>query len=141
MCYYGHNSNEVSTKKPIACALVPDTPRRPCRTITYDNGSEPSDRSSRVNIRSVVLSENVVIEVTLPTAARDELRLELTSINVGYRGFGKEVLKGSGLCNIDVACPEGDPWRDEIASVAVISRGGTRICSGFLVNNSAQDQR
>ncbi len=90
----------------------------------------------------VLRSDELVIEVTLPEAVRDELRLELGSINVGYRGFGAGKTGGvdSGPCNVDVVCPQGDAWRDEIPAVAVISIGGGLNCSGFMVNNTAQDQ-
>ncbi|UCF33085.1 MAG: hypothetical protein JSV78_12205 [Phycisphaerales bacterium] len=88
----------------------------------------------------VVLSDDVVVEATVPVGREGELELELTSINAGYRFFGETFGERSGWCNIDVICPEGDPWRDEIASVGVISTGGSTFCSGFMVNNTAQDQ-
>jgi len=82
--------------------------------------------------------------VTIPATKVDGMDLELGSINVGYRGFG-EVMASldddlrSGSCNVDVICPEGDDWRAEIASVGVISTGGSTFCTGFMVNNTAQD--
>ncbi len=88
----------------------------------------------------VVLADDIVVELTVPAKARHAVELELTSVNVGYRGFG-ELLEGrSGWCNNDVVCPEGDPWRDEIQSVGVISTGGSLFCTGFMVNNTAEDQ-
>ena len=89
---------------------------------------------------AVVLSDEIIVEVTIPTAARDELRLELTSVNVGYRGFDKFVGEKSGTCNIDVVCSEGDDWSNEIDSAGVFSTGGALLCSGFMINNTAQDQ-
>jgi hypothetical protein len=87
----------------------------------------------------VVPASEVVLEVTLPTAERAALVLKLESINVGYRGFGETLL--AGACNVDVVCPQGDPWRAEIASVGVISTGGSLFCTGFMVNNTANDRR
>ena len=55
--------------------------------------------------------------------------------------FDQPVVPLSGACNNDVVCPEGDPWRDEIPSVAAISTGGSLFCTGFMVNNTAQDQK
>jgi subtilisin-like proprotein convertase family protein len=92
----------------------------------------------------VVLADDIVVEVTIPATKVDGMDLELGSINVGYRGFG-EVMASldddlrSGSCNVDVICPEGDDWRAEIASVGVISTGGSTFCTGFMVNNTAQD--
>ncbi|HEY2942703.1 MAG TPA: FG-GAP-like repeat-containing protein [Vicinamibacteria bacterium] len=88
----------------------------------------------------IVRGDEVVVEVTLPAEERDSLRLELGFVNHDYRGFGRPLEK-SGACNVDVICPQGDPWRDEIRSVAVISTGGSRFCTGFLVNNTALDAK
>lgn len=85
----------------------------------------------------ILPGEALVIEVQLPAAARDELALVLTSVNHGYREFGQ--MPTSGACNVDVICPQGDLWRSEIRSVAVISTGGSTFCTGFMVNNVAQD--
>lgn len=86
----------------------------------------------------VVLDDDIVVEMTLPAGA-DDHELELTSINVGYRFFGEPAADKSGACNVDVVCPEGDDWRDEIQSVAAYSTGGSIICTGFMVNNTAED--
>jgi hypothetical protein len=88
----------------------------------------------------VVLADDVLIEVTVPRDQAEWLVLELTSINVGYRFFGETQSNRSGWCNIDVICPEGDGWRDEIPSVGVISTGGSTFCTGFMVNNTAEDE-
>ncbi len=91
----------------------------------------------------IVRSDEILVEVTLPDAnAVDTLELELTSINYGYRGFstgGAGSSARSGSCNIDVICPEGDLWRNEIPAIGVISTGGGTFCTGFMVNNTAQD--
>ncbi len=88
----------------------------------------------------VILGNEAIIEVSLPAGSKDELGLELTSINVGYRFFGEEEDLRSGSCNIDVVCPQGDSWRDEIPAVGVYTVSGVWTCSGSLVNNTAQDQ-
>lgn len=84
----------------------------------------------------IVLSDDVTIEVVLPAAQRADLRLNLTAVNHGYTEFGRIQ---SGACNVDVICAQGDPWRPEIRSVAVIGLGGSTFCTGFLVNNTAND--
>ncbi|MCB0764817.1 MAG: secretion system protein Por, partial [Flavobacteriales bacterium] len=42
-------------------------------------------------------------------------------------------------CNINVICPEGIGWENEIRSVAIITVGGSGFCTGTLLNNCAQD--
>ncbi len=89
----------------------------------------------------VVLSDDVMIELTLPAGSRHDYALELTSINRGYRFFTDVLAEAekAGSCNVDVVCPEGDDWRLEINSVAVYSTGGSLFCTGAMINNTAGD--
>ena len=60
----------------------------------------------------------------------------------------EEYLKGAhcvaeGNCHINVVCPEGDEWRDQIRSVVAIeinSGGYSYMCSGAVINNARQDK-
>lgn len=45
----------------------------------------------------------------------------------------------SASCMIDVNCPQGDPWTTQINGVARITIGGSGLCSGGMINNTAQD--
>jgi len=87
----------------------------------------------------IVLGEETVLELNLPAAAAADVELRLSRVNHGFRDFGAPPALRSGSCNVDVVCPQGDAWRSEIRSVAVISTGGSTFCTGFLVNNTAQD--
>jgi hypothetical protein len=89
---------------------------------------------------AVVLTDDLMVEVSVPRRLEHLLILELTSINVGYRGFGEIAQDRAGACNIDVVCPEAVPWANEIPAVGVISTGGSLFCTGFMVNNTAQNQ-
>lgn len=95
----------------------------------------------------VVGGEEVVIEVYVQTAQQAQVALVLSQIGSGYRffGAGATALIGvdapSGPCQVDVACPVSAPWALEIPSVAAISTGGSIFCTGFMVNNTAQDNR
>lgn len=83
-----------------------------------------------------------VIELRLPAAARSGLELQLTQVNYGFRGFNQgETDSKVQACNVDVACPEGDEWRNEIRAVARILVSGVYACSGTMLNNTAQDFR
>lgn len=90
----------------------------------------------------VVLGDDLVLELVIPRESRHDYDLILTSINRGYRFFGEDLAaEKSGSCNIDVACPEGDDWEQEIQSVGVFTIGGVWKCTGFMVNNTALDAR
>ncbi len=85
----------------------------------------------------LVPGDDIVIELTLPAAARPELQLELASVNHGYEDINKA--EKSGSCNVDVACSQGNSWREEIRSVARYTIAGIYLCTGALINNTRQD--
>lgn len=89
----------------------------------------------------VVLGDEAMLTLILPAQDRDRFALELRRVGLGYRFFGEEPPDKNqpGWCNIDVICPEGDPWRREIRNVAVYSFGGSRVCTGAMINNTARD--
>lgn len=112
----------------------------------------------------LLATNDVVIELNIPTVIRDQVSFELFRIGQGYRGFGlaadeyrqsassqsapgksscdsREGAK-SGSCNTDVAClgPD-DSWNDPRRAVGAYSVGGSLACTGSLLNNTAEDQR
>lgn len=87
----------------------------------------------------VLLAEAVIIELVVPKNEIQNVQLQLTKVNQGYRKFSESTEK-SGSCNVDVVCSEGDDWEAEINSVAVISTGGSTFCTGFMVNNTLNDK-
>ena len=93
----------------------------------------------------VISGDDILISITCDDADREAVQngISLTSVNVGYRGFGAAKLYGndrSGSCNIDVVCPEGDPWENEIDCVGLYAYSGFLACTGSMLNNTAQDE-
>ncbi|GJQ63383.1 MAG: hypothetical protein SCALA702_24360 [Melioribacteraceae bacterium] len=71
-----------------------------------------------------------VIEISRVVHAYRDIMNHIT-----HEGFGS-----SGSCNNNVNCPESEGWENQIRSVAMIlTGGGSRVCSGFMVNNVRQD--
>jgi lysyl endopeptidase len=93
----------------------------------------------------VVITNDLIVELTVPKKEVKEVELRLGWINQGYRGFGTisaDSYNKSGSCNLDVQCLDsGDTWREEMRSVAVISTGGSRFCTGSLLNDTAGDRK
>ncbi len=89
----------------------------------------------------VLPGDELVVEITVPVDEMKNLEVLLGVVNHGYRGFFSEPADGerSQSCNIDVVCPEGDPWRNEIRSVGAIQLQGYKICTGSMINNTAND--
>jgi hypothetical protein len=82
------------------------------------------------------------LEVLVPKARLDELRLGIRSVQQGYRSIltGESPFIKSGSCNVDVACSEGNNYREQINAVARYSINGG-WCTGQLINNTANDNR
>ena len=95
----------------------------------------------------VVRGQEVVAELFVRTVDVPAVMLRLTHVGSGYRFFGAGdsalpfAVAGSGTCNVDVICPQGNGWRSEIPAIAAYSTGGSIFCTGFMVNNTAQDRR
>ena len=107
----------------------------------------PADNEEHEQLWTPILKgDELVIEVQVPVSVVDDLKLELTSVNHDFLGFG-DFNPLSGSCNLDVICGEDDGWgivdeyRDIIQSVAVIGLNGGTFCTGFLVNNANEDCR
>lgn len=85
----------------------------------------------------IIEGDEIVVELFVPTGASRPV-LGIGKVNKGYRSFLKDGTdKNHGACNNDVICPEGDPWRDQIRSVARYTIDGAFFCTGQLVNNTA----
>lgn len=83
------------------------------------------------------------IEWSVPRASLPQLRLHLTQVGQGFRSLDpREALAKSGSCNMDVAClGNDDPLQQPRRAVARIVVGGTGLCTGSLLNNTANDRR
>ncbi len=81
---------------------------------------------------------DVAIELFVPENVSKNIELELTKVSTGFRDVfkrynGDGLIPKQGACNNDVVCPVGDPWRDEIRSVAAYTLNGSDTCSGTMV--------
>lgn len=94
---------------------------------------------------SLIQSDQIVIEYIEPANVTGQGVLELETITHGYRDVihkfeeARGPFGNSGSCNINVNCPPGMGWEDQIRSVAVIVVNNNGICTGSLVNNTAND--
>ncbi len=85
--------------------------------------------------------DRITVEYDEPFAVAGQGHLRIGRVTQGYRdSFGLKKGFGESLaCNNNVICPEGDPWRDQIRSVARIVVNGGDWCTGSLINNCAED--
>jgi len=120
-------------------------PGNGARLWIYDHAGEVvhgpytnRDRSDKGRLFTpLVPGDRIVIELHVPAGGKEDTEMRVGAVNHGFRDIDSK----QGSCNNDVVCPEGDPWRSEIRSVARYTIGGFTLCSGQLVNNTALDGR
>ena len=94
--------------------------------------------------------DHVVVEYQEPLAVHGQGDVRITQIVHGYRSLflhpqtlastaNMGPFGNSGACNINVNCPSGSAWQTEKKAVALITNGGFAVCTGALVNNTAED--
>ncbi len=87
------------------------------------------------------------IELFVPDGVSKDFKFAITQVNTGFRDvfkrYGGPGLKAQkqGACNNDVVCPVGDPWRDEIRSVAAYTVNGIDTCTGTLIMDAERSFR
>ena len=81
----------------------------------------------------------LMLILQIPKSQIPELKLQLSAINHDFIGLHN--LFPSSECQIDIACAEAEPYRDIAQSVGLIGIDGVGFCTGFLVNNTAEDCR
>lgn len=90
---------------------------------------------------SIITSDNIIVEYYEPQNADFKGILKISDITYGYRGISEYTkdFQQSGACNMNVACPDGIPWYDQIRSVCMILVNSSGFCSGSLINNTNDD--
>ncbi len=107
--------------------------------VYYDGPYTAEDNQNYKQFWSAPLpGGDVALELFVPSKVNDEIELELTRVSTGFRDVfkrynGDGLIPRQGSCNNDVVCPEGEPWRDEIRSVAAYTMGGADTCTGTMV--------
>jgi len=97
----------------------------------------------------ILPGSKVTIYYTEPKTQSTNHNIHIISIGYGYRGYDfyqEEKLqitpRSSGSCNVNITDNRGDCFRMEQHSVALLLEDlNTALCTGTLVNNTAQDLR
>lgn len=117
-----------------------------------------SDINNKGNINApsgfgtgLVYGSDVIIELYQPKNNFNRDKLTISKIIHGYRYIRlpmeanvankTELFGDAGACQVNINCLEGNNWQNEKRGVAMILVGGTRWCTGSLVNNTANNGR
>jgi len=93
----------------------------------------------------LVHGDEIIVEYYEPAVVKGQGHFTIANVVHGYRSLNRvqadllKDLEDSGNCNLDVGCPLGVGWEDQIRSVAMIVVGGSGICTGALINNTCDD--
>jgi len=93
----------------------------------------------------LVHGSEIIVDYYEPKTAFNQGSFTISNVIHGYRSLDKiqkdlsKALNSSDDCNIDIHCPLGVGWENQVRSVAMIVVGGSGICTGALINNSCDD--
>ena len=96
----------------------------------------------------LVYGDTIILEYYLPKNCTEKAIISISGIVHGYRyilpeyGYGNVPGNGfnlSGNCQVNINCSEGDNWQNEKRAVALVIVGGSRMCTGSLINNTNKD--
>ncbi len=95
---------------------------------------------------SPVLGDEMTVQYEIPEECSNKNNFIISRVNHDYIGIlktgGRRPLdKTAGACNIDVNCDDWDSWSDVKNSVCRLIVNGKEVCSGVLVNNTAENQK
>ena len=93
----------------------------------------------------LIHGETCIIEYYEPGSQKGKGIVSIDKVGHAYRlvnPLAKSVESGSGPCEVNVKCSEGDNWRNQIQSVArilITDNIGQAYCSGSMINNVRKD--
>ena len=105
-------------------------------------GAYTSLNNSEANVLGTELinDSEVIIELVEPKENVGSSILHLGSVIHGFRSLEALVKRGlnsSGICNIDVNCPQGKGFESQRNSVAIMINSAGGFCTGTLMNTTA----
>ena len=113
------------------------------RTMLLGSFTSENNKLENIFPTSVIKSDHIVIELNVPIEELGQSRLNLGSFIhdyidiMGY--YTIEEFMDREDCNINVSCPEGEGWEDQINGVIRVTMGGG-LCSASLINNTLNDR-
>jgi hypothetical protein len=116
-------------------------------SMVYGPVTEKQNLRGRIFLTDIIQGESTTIQIEAPLKTKEEPLLTIQKVIHGYKDLFRSQKVGygdSGACfddyNSDVICYPN--WNDESDGVVqILLAGGDELCSGSLLNNTAQDYR
>ena len=113
------------------------------RTMFLGAFTSENNKDSFILPTSIIKDERVIIELNIPEDELGTTRLNIGSLIHDYEDIMGYFSHSPGStredCNINVACPEGDNFQDQINGTIRVTMGGG-LCSASVVNNTLNDR-
>ena len=113
------------------------------QTMFLGSFTSENNKTSFIFPTSVAKGDHIIIELNVPEDELDEVRLNIGTIIHDYEDIMGYFDDSPGStredCNINVACPEGDDFEDEINGTIRVTMGGG-LCSASIINNTLNDR-
>ena len=106
-------------------------------SFTYENNNQWGDFAT-----SLLPGDAIVLEYYESEQDYGKGIIQLSTVVHGYKNllFQKGGTWGSSMkCNVDANCEDGNQYPDAKRATAMILLKGSALCSGTLLNNTAQD--
>jgi hypothetical protein len=105
-----------------------------------------NNRNGGAFATQMIYGATTIIEYFQPAGIMDRPNLVINEVGHVYRTaetyYGTRGFGGSGICEVNVACPEGELWQQQAKGVAriIVKQGSSSVwCSGSLLNNTLLD--
>jgi hypothetical protein len=103
---------------------------------TYNNKGSFED--PRGFATSIIYGDRITLEYYVPNMVKEPGIISINCVVHGYRTFGASDLRDP---DVNINCEEGLNWQNEKNAVAAIIIGGYFWGAGFLLNNTANDNK
>lgn len=114
--------------------------RDPAGTLIHGPYTDADEDAHGGLALPLIPGDRAVLELHLNAADAVATQLKVGELYRGFRVWWQRSSEKSGSCNVDVRCPEGAAWAEQIRSVARTTLQGG-LCTGQLINNTARDAR
>jgi hypothetical protein len=107
-----------------------------------------NNKGDLVNLKGfgtgLVYGDDIIIEYQEPQEVNHSAIISISGIVHGYRYINvpnqynkTDDFGNSGSCEVNVNCSEGVNWQNQKKGIALILVGGSRWCTGSLINNTS----
>ncbi len=113
------------------------------KTFFIGSFTSLNNKDNEVFSTSIVKSDHIILELTVPYDEIEDIRLHIDSIihdSTDILSYYEDSSSDSREdCNVNVICSEGDDWRDQINGAVRVSMGAG-LCSASIINNTSNDR-